>query len=355
MKPSVLKYAYISARVRGLKTRLLRRDDIYALLGCKDLHEIVRYLETTTYRKEIEEISIDKLNALVLERALIKNFLRTMDTIIEESPKHVRDIIIEFIRKLDINNLKIILRAKEYALSPLEIAKYLLPLREFNEDVCSHLLERSMNIEDIIEMLKGTIYYKVLKPSLTEYRIRDTLLPIEIALDKFVYERLWNRSRKLRGLDRKVAEEILGTEVDTINIKTTLRCKLANMDVKTLRRFLLPMGYILRERDFIKAFSREDIESCFRTLAIYPYNRALMRGLDSYSKTKSLLRLEIELERILLETSRNICRKYPHPFHIGIVLSFINLKWFEVRNLRAIVVGKEAKVPAERIERILVY
>ena len=355
MKPSVLKYAHISARVRGLKTRLLRRDDIYALLGCKNLHEIVRYLETTTYRKEIEEILVNKLNALVLEHALIKNFLRTMDIIIEESPKHVRDIIIEFIRKLDINNLKVILRAKEYGLSPLEIAKYLLPLKEFNEDICEHLLKHSKNIEDIVKMLKGTIYYEVLSLSLTEYRMLGSLLPIEVALDKFVYERLWDKSRKLSGLDRKIVEEILGTEIDTINIKTTLRCRLAHMDIEALRRFLLPMGYILRERDFIKALSEEDIESCFRTLAIYPYNRALIIGLDSYNRTKSLLRLEIELERTLVEINKNICIKYPHPFHIGIILSFINLKWFEVRNLRAIVVGKEAEVPAERIERILVY
>ncbi|RLE88771.1 MAG: hypothetical protein DRJ49_04535 [Thermoprotei archaeon] len=355
MKPRVLKYAYISAKIKGLKTQLLGRDDIYALLGCKDIHEIVRHLETTAYRKEIEEISVDELNALVLERAFIKNFLRTMNTVIEESPKYVQDITIEFIRKLDINNLKVILRAKEYKLPPLEIARYLLPLREFDEDTCRRLLERSTNVEDIVRMLKDTIYYELLSQSLTEYKTSGSLLPIEVALDKFVYERLWNKSRKLSNLDRKVVEEILGTEIDIINIKTTLRCKLAHMDIEALRTFLLPKGYALGERDFIDAFNMEDLEECLRTLAIRPYTRALMIGLDSYNRTKSLLRLEIELERTLVEINKNICIKYPHPFHIGVILSFINLKWFEVRNLRAIVVGKEAEVPAERIERILVY
>ena len=67
------------------------------------------------------------------------------------------------------------------------------------------------------------------------------------------------------------------------------------------------------------------------------------------------MRLEVELEKALANVNREICHKYPSPLHIGVVLSYLNLKWFEVKNLRTIMLGKLSKIPSEKIAKLLIY
>jgi vacuolar-type H+-ATPase subunit C/Vma6 len=47
-------------------------------------------------------------------------------------------------------------------------------------------------------------------------------------------------------------------------------------------------------------------------------------------------------------------KRYTPYFNIGLVLSFLNTKRVEVKNLRAIVRGAEDRVPPERITELLI-
>ncbi|MHA1581624.1 MAG: V-type ATPase subunit [Candidatus Baldrarchaeia archaeon] len=46
---------------------------------------------------------------------------------------------------------------------------------------------------------------------------------------------------------------------------------------------------------------------------------------------------------------------YGYPFYIGSILCYLNLKWFEVKNLKTIVVGKEERVIPLHIRKYLIY
>jgi vacuolar-type H+-ATPase subunit C/Vma6 len=42
------------------------------------------------------------------------------------------------------------------------------------------------------------------------------------------------------------------------------------------------------------------------------------------------------------------------PFHFGVVLGFLNLKWFETLNLKAVMHGKAEKIDPSIIRRTLI-
>jgi len=68
----------------------------------------------------------------------------------------------------------------------------------------------------------------------------------------------------------------------------------------------------------------------------------------------SLTTLETILDRGLVETSLRMLKRYTPFFNIGLILAFLNLKWFEVKNLRAIIRGSEAGIPPDRVKKLLI-
>jgi vacuolar-type H+-ATPase subunit C/Vma6 len=60
------------------------------------------------------------------------------------------------------------------------------------------------------------------------------------------------------------------------------------------------------------------------------------------------------LDRGSLKTSLRMLKRYTPFFNIGLILAFLNLKWSEVRNLRAIVRGVEDKIPPDKIRKLLI-
>jgi len=355
MKLSVLKYAYLNAKVRSMKARLLTKENIYALLGSKEVEEIARLLEKYAYKIDLESREI---NAIELERVIIRNFIKEIEEILRYSPEDVKSILVDLLKKFEIHNLKVILNAKETNMSFPDIKQYLIPFRELNEELCKTLIEEAMNVEEIVELLElhgKSEYREILEEPLEEYRESSLLLPLEVALDKYIYQLLWEDASIFSGIDRKIINELLGTELDVINIKTAIRCKMHKLEVENAKKYFLPYGYIFRKEDLERIYALHTLDEMVNIFAVYPYRETLLNAFNIFKKEGDLISLEVGFERLLMNMNKRILQKHPSPFNIGVVMSYVNLKWMEVKNLRTIIIGKEKNLPAERIERILIY
>jgi len=355
MKLSVLKYAYLNAKVRSMRARLLTKDNIYALLGSKDIQEVAQILGKTAYEIDLKS---EEINAINLEKTIVKNFIREIEDILNYSPEDVKNLLTDLLKKFEIHNLKIILNAKETNMSFSDIKEYLLPFRQFNEELCKTLMEEATNVEELIELLElyGIAEYReILEEPLEEYRESKILLPLEIALDKYIYQLLLEDASIFSGIDRKIINEILGAEIDIINIKTAIRCKLNKLELESAKKYFLPYGYIFRREDLERVYALHTLDEMINILAVYPYREILINAFNRFKKEGEILPMEVEFEKLLMQLNKRILQKHPSPFNVGIVISYVNLKWIEIKNLRAIVIGKEKRIPAEKIERILIY
>jgi V/A-type H+-transporting ATPase subunit C len=355
MKLSVLKYAYLNAKVRSMRARLLTKDNIYALLGSKGILEIAQILEKTAYKIDLKS---EEINAINLEKIIIKNFIREIEDILNYSPEDVKNLLADLLKKFEIHNLKIILNAKEINMSISDIEQYLLPFRELNEELCKRLMEEAINVEELVELLElygVSEYREILEEPLEEYRESKLLLPLEVALDKYIYQLLWEDASIFSGVDRKIISELLGTELDVINIKTAIRCKMHKLELENAKKYFLPYGYIFRKEDLERTYALHTLDEMINIFAVYPYREVLINAFNIFKKEESLFPLEVEFEKLLMKMNKRILQKHPSPFNIGIVMSYVNLKWMEIKNLRTIIIGKEKNLPAEKIERILIY
>ena len=71
-------------------------------------------------------------------------------------------------------------------------------------------------------------------------------------------------------------------------------------------------------------------------------------------KVTSLTIFETILDKGIIKTSLKMIKRYTPYFNLGLILAYLNLKWFEIRNLRAIIRGTEARISPEKVKKTLI-
>lgn len=352
------KYKRIMPKITVAKLKLMEPKKITDLVGMS-LHHISSMLEKTPYKTEISEISTKELSSISLEDALLQNFIKTCEEIMELSPKGIRLLLSTFLMKFEANCIKAILRAKQAELDVDEAMKYIMPVRRLDEARCRKTLEISENIADVVESLSDMEYGSVLEKAFAVYEEEKIFYLLEVALDRYVYSKIWRAIGKLGGLDKKIARTVIGLEIDSANVKTILRCKAMEISEDQIRRYLIPVSEVLGEKELEEAMMGLDMQSFINSL-VRLARRSMARDYQ-YIFTEiqelhitSLTTLETILDRGLVETSLRMLKRYTPYFNIGLILAFLNLKWFEVRNLRAVIRGSEAGISADRVKKLLI-
>jgi V/A-type H+-transporting ATPase subunit C len=89
-----------------------------------------------------------------------------------------------------------------------------------------------------------------------------------------------------------------------------------------------------------------------RKLQESSYGPLIARSWEAYELHQTLYTFEHSfLEQI---RSDSIDALLGYPFHFGIVLGYLNLKWFEIVNLKALMNGKADQIDPNVIRRVLI-
>mgnify|MGYP001068750315 CR=1 FL=1 len=357
---SAWKYKQVTPKVLVNMLRLIQPKDMLDLAE-RPLDQICSLLGKTPYQEELSEMPPQQVDSISLEDALLRNFVQTFDEIAQYSPKGIANLLDTTLMKFDASNVKAILRARSAGLAADEAMKYVVPARGLGTAECSEILRSSKDVHDVVKLLSGSQYGSVLEKMLDEYEKTGVLFPLEAALDKCVFGRIWKAVGKLRGLDGRIARTVLGLEVDSVNIRVILRCKEAGVPEDWVRQYLIPVSEVFSERELEGAVKAADVESAVKCLlAAAKFNLArdhqnlLTELTDDYRAHGSLSGLEMVMDRGLLRTSLRMLKRYTPFFNVGVVLAFLNLKWFELRNLRTIITGRQEDVPLERTKELLI-
>lgn len=357
---SAWKYKKVMPKVLVSKLRLIPAKDMADLIGGPS-DRIYSQLAKTSYQKEISEISPQQLDSVSMEEALLKNFLRTIDEIARSSPKDIRALLTRILMKFEASALKAILRTKSAGLEVDQATRYILPAGRLDAARCVDITKNSKSIGDVVRLVSDTEYGPVLKDALPEYDKTGALFPLETAIDRQVYGRIMRAVKKLRGLDRKIAGTVLGMEIDSMNIRVLLRFKEAGISQDRATRYLLPVSDVFSQEVLNEAMQAKEVRAAIERLLeaakfnlARDYQQLLKELMKEYEAHKSLSRLEVVLDRGLLKASLRMLKRYTSFFNIGFLLAFVNLKWFEIRDLRAIIRGADEKISSEKTRELLI-
>ncbi|HEX58965.1 MAG TPA: hypothetical protein ENF26_02315 [Methanomicrobia archaeon] len=348
---SLLEYAYVYVRARARMSYLLGERELRGLIEARGIEDFISSLMDSPYREKLSRISVTSVRDV--ELALMEDLIDQYLMVIRSSKGEVSEFFKELLRRLEVENLKAILRTKAAGIAE---RPPLYPVEDFFKRRLSRLLEAE-DLEAVVRLVESP-YKEVLEKAFLEYRESRRVLILENALNEELFKAIWEKVEALSAEDKELVKRVLGAEFDITNIMTLLRCKHEDIEPSEIRRYLLPYGYAFDvEASAVKdAIMAEGVSAAALRLAeaeaFKHYREALQHAAHEYETERSLLPFEAALRRSFFGVVREILRGYP--MNIATVIGFLLLKEFEIKNLRALAVLKENNVPVEEIMKVIV-
>lgn len=326
------RYAYGTARVRAMKVKLLPQET-YAKLLVMELPELTRFIEESEYKAEVDELARKYSGIDLIEFATHLNLARTFVKLIEMTMGEPHDLIVEYVRRWDIREIKTILRGKLYGASEEEILRVLVPSGELTLEFLQSLVKKP-SVQEAVEALKDTVYYEVIK----DIDYTESLMKLEDALDKFYYARMVERISKITGSSLYL--KVIKMEIDVVNLKTLFRLRKAGMSGSRVLEYVIPNGLYITDQDLEKIANVPLLEFV-GLVSKYPYWDAISDIVTD--QMESLSKIELRLDKYLNE---HVWKSSTfHPLTVLPMLGYMLSKDTEVENIQAIARGKEAQLP----------
>jgi V/A-type H+/Na+-transporting ATPase subunit C len=221
----------------------LPEDILIRLLDAENIDEIATTLKSTVYYEPITEaISLykERKTFLPLEASLDKYYyekwLESVSEILNDDGKVLNTLIKA---KIDLLNLKIILRARADGLEFKDIKEYIFANGDQLYEWKLNELMNTEKIVDFVDGLEGTDYADILKEALPEYDKTGSISALESALDRYSLELGIILAKKRPSTIGPMIGFLSQKEIETKNLKLIYQAKLEGFSPEEIRRMLI--------------------------------------------------------------------------------------------------------------------
>jgi V/A-type H+-transporting ATPase subunit C len=320
------RYAYAVGRVRALETKLFTRADFSRLLEAADFPQALRLLAELGYPVSEETREYEPVLEAEQRAALI-----LLDNLSED------DGLVEiFRRRYDYHNLKVLLKGKH---SGQELKQATMDLGLVSVDGLAEAV-----VGEEVGELPETLA-RAMAGAEVAFAESNAPQELDVAVDKEQYDFM---SQVLRRLKNPFLQTWLIREVDLQNIKTFLRLRWLDENIKLLERNMLPGGSL--GAGFFREIREEPLDVLAQAFAMTPYGKAVAEGISQLKAKKSFAPLERICDDLLIKFLK---RSREASFGAEPVIAYLLLKEFEIRAVRAVLVGKLNGLPKEKIKERL--
>ncbi|MFW9955826.1 MAG: V-type ATPase subunit [Candidatus Thorarchaeota archaeon] len=344
------QFGFVNARIRGMMSRFLRIDMYENLLQSKSYDEFIRMLAGTYYGPIISRAhpsGIPTPDELAL--ILSGDFAEVSHNLTKSLSGKVSEFASAYMKMFLAESVKSMIRGIHVGLEKSEILRFAVPTspEEANE------FERFADARSVQSFIEELPYWDLKVSLLTKMPAYDELestAPLEVAIETWY---LRNLMKVLNGFpedDQKRVLDIVEARVDLRNVLTMLRALALQLDSRAI--------------DFSLVEFTGRSKAILETIRAKPTWREVLAALDGtrygelagriarmYEESQSLVTAELAIEDYIAQRVRQQLTAYP--FHLGTVIGFFNLKFYETRNIRSIAVGVERGESAENIRQMI--
>src|SRR2546422_4596065 len=239
------QYASSYGRLQAISLNLLSKDVMQNLLKAKDEGEMVKVLESTWYKPEIERAASVFKESELLEVALNRQLVQINKIALEATPFNGKSAVRAYLSKWDIYNIELILSAKSSGRQITETESFLVSSRNvpagisagnITHDEMKTILSQT-GVDGVVNQLVKYNYGPILMQHLEEYQKSGDLGPMMYALQKFYYKTLLESLKFFQG-DEGMIREFFRAEIDKKNLLNLLKAKESNLDKDLLNNIL---------------------------------------------------------------------------------------------------------------------
>jgi len=320
------RYTYAVGRIRALETRLLTRSDFVRLMDAGDIAGALRALTEMGY--PVPEGATAYEPVLTAENGAALELLERLS----EDERLVE----LFRRRYDFHNLKVLLKAEHSA-----------------QDLSAALVDLgTVPVGDLQEAVRAGEPNRLPEPLAAAMRVAGERYEqsggpgdLDTAVESIQYA---DMSAVLEEMGNRFLSAWLAWEVDLLNVRSFLRFKWLQEDMKTFPDVLLPGGSL--GWDFFRPIREEPLDTLAQAFGRTPYGRVVSDGIAQLQARRSFAPLERGCDDLMMELLGTSGRT---SFGVEPLVAYMLLKEFEIRSVRAILVGKLNGLPREKIKERL--
>ena len=227
------------ASLELVSTGEFQEETLKRMSESRTVAELVPLLEGTSYESLAEALpAYEQSKKFIILSSLLDKIIQTRTWKTISSRGDLSLLHDYFATRIDLINLKVLLRAKRDRLGWEDIETFLLPQGNlFHQAKTSYGEEE--DIRGLITSLESTPFYQSLMEALPKYEQTHSILPLEKALDEFLLRMGWEISLKHPyGLGPLMGFLSL-KEAEMRNVKAVAIAKEANMDHDEIRSLMM--------------------------------------------------------------------------------------------------------------------
>ena len=337
---------YTFARVSAMKAKLIPKSEYHKLLKM-DLSAITRYLQESNYRDAVTKMSVKYHGVELVDQALKLNQEQVFSKLTRISPDEVETLINSYMKRIDIQNLKVVIRGIFSNSKKEEVLSLIEPIGKYDENYFGMLFEQN-SVENVLKKTK-IVDWRDVSSAFDEFRKTNKLIELENELDKLYYKTALTDAKSLSVGSGKIYGSFLLREIDIVNIKNLLRLKKQRMDPGKIMQHMIIQGETLNKAKLMHMASADSFSSLIGMLKGTYYEKFI-----GFDESTSMVDLQLKADKYIM---RNASLKvHQNPLSFMCILSYMMNKVVELKNIRMLVKAKHLGISEDYIEKnLLIY
>ena len=335
---------YVVSRAKARRQKLADRARLRQLIN-QSVDQLTVAVGDIGYRTEIDLYAGKLSGGDLVEAALTHNLEGELTEMVNMANKTIRPLIEIYTSRFEYQNAKAVFRAIHNEVSVDEVGNSILP--ETN-DVNTPWLKVVESCDDM-KSAAALMRRKSFGAALAKVPENGTLADYEDALDRHYYAASQRALIQSKGAPARFLSRLFAAEIDHENIVNILEANAVGIDNERLVSLLIPGGRLVPKRAFstIATGGKEAMLDLLRAGDQFD-NAAFEAVLEEAETSRSLDPVVTWMKAREYAMMQRM--SYLHPVSALPIIHYIAMKVQEVMDLRLIVRGRLAGLPAEVLE-----
>jgi len=347
---SANEYGFVNARIRGMKSRFLTVGNYESLLSSGSYEDFIKILSGTYYGQIISRDSTtSRPSPEELALILSRDFASVSISLSRTLTGKVREFTNTYLEMFMAESVKSIIRGVHVGLDKDEILRFAVPQTPEQATLFESLVDTG-SISKLIDLLPYWDLRVALLTRLPSYEEFNSTAPLEVAIEEWYLKKVLEALKEFSDEEAKRVLDILESRVILRNALTALRAVILQLEPRALEQSLIRFAKAREFTDSLKSVNTwRDVINRLDATRFGQFGGRIAR---LYEETEDLSDVELAIEDYIAQRVKQQLTAFP--FHLGTIIGFFNLKYYEVRNIRSIAVGVERGQSAENIRKMII-
>jgi V/A-type H+-transporting ATPase subunit C len=339
------RFTAVNTKIAAMVGKLLTDEDYINMFKLSSPSEIAVYLKKNTAYSEFFIGDPSVMHRDEIERHLKEGFINFLDKLINYFTGEYRNFFKCYYMRYEIYDLKKAARLIHIEKSTDNMKDNLRFTGKYRY-IDIDKISKSENVGELIKSLSDTVYGPYLK-NLVDGNTNETLFRFEMALDTTFFNTLEQNIKKISKNDIASYYNIEGRYTDMLNLQWIYRGKkYFGLAPEEIFNYTINKGKVFNYRKIKKLCYASNIDEFIKMVKETPY--AFMFKGDS---TQDIF-MERRINRYMYFKQKSMLKCFKPD--ISMVLAYMNLKEFEIRDIISIIENVRYKMSFDDAKKYLI-